>query len=67
MAKSPPSPSKEAEKIRAAVRRLQKRTESDGYRAGVAWSLDTAFPVSECGSFTGLLGAIDEAERQRSG
>lgn len=60
-------PTDEYEERRAAVRLLQKRAESEGYRAGVAWSLDTAFPVSETGSFTGLLRAIDKAERQRSG
>ena len=67
VAESPPSPSEEAENFHAAVRRLQKRTEAQGYRAGVAWSLANAFPVSESGSFTGLLQAIDKAERERSG
>ena len=61
VSRSPPSPCEEAKNFRASAR--QKRPMSEGYRAGVAWSLANAFPVSECGSFAGLLQAIDNAER----
>jgi hypothetical protein len=36
-----------------------------GYGAGVGQSLATAFPVGDCGSFKGLLRAIDKADRKR--
>jgi hypothetical protein len=37
----------------------------DGYRSGVGESLAKAFPVGECGTFEGLLKAIDKAVQQR--
>jgi hypothetical protein len=62
---SPRSPSRQIGSFSAVVRALQKRRESEGYCAGVAKSLAAAFPVSECGSFAGLLDAIDEVEKRR--
>lgn len=62
---SPRSPSKQIGSFSAVVRALQRQREAEGYSIGVARSLAAAFPVSECGSFTGLLDAIDEVEKRK--
>ncbi len=64
MAESPLSTFEEATRLRALILARKKEKDSGGYRAGIAWSLAAAFPMSECGSFTGLLKAIDEAEQR---
>jgi hypothetical protein len=46
-------------------RKPKSRPQSDGYRAGIGRSLVTAFPISDCGTFEGLLKAIDKADPPR--